>query len=307
MISLREIQYVAAVANEKSFSVAAKKLYVSQPALSQAIKRLEKKLDFKLFDRENGFVTPTTAGKAFLDGGASLMYMSRQFEDRMGSLTNLESTKLRIGISLFYGQYHLPNFLPRFTSQYPGVKVEMVEEQSAQLEELAFSDEVDFSMVPLPLNNKKLEYQVLHQEHILFAAPKSFPFLPNFSYPEAPELPSINLSLAREEPFIFLKNMRFTEMGLQICRNAGFNPNIRFETRSWSTVLAFIEHGLGVGLLSDALVYQSGGTHNINFYRILDQDARRPYAAVYKSYDKLSAIARSFIRIAKNVFNEYPY
>jgi len=56
MISLKEIQYVSAVANAKSFSVASKKLYISQPALSQAIKRLEKKLGLTLFDRENGLV-----------------------------------------------------------------------------------------------------------------------------------------------------------------------------------------------------------------------------------------------------------
>ena len=304
---MRDIQYASVVAEERSFSKAAKRLYVSQPALSQAINRLEGKLGLKLFDREGGQIALTPARRVFVDNGAGLLYMNGQLEERMHAITSMQNETLRIGISQFYGQYHLPNFLPQFCAQYPGVKIDLIEEQSAALEGLVLENQVDFAMVPLPLDNKRLNYQVLHQEQILFAAPKNLPFLPNMSYSKAPELPYIDLSLARDEPFIFLKNMRFTQMGLSMCEEAGFTPNIRFETRSWNTVLAFIEHGLGVGFLNDVLVYQNSQAHNINFYRILNRNACRPYTVVYKDYSQLSPFARNFINIAKNIFDEYQF
>ena len=303
-MQLRDIQYVVTVAHESSFSKAAQALFISQPALSQSIKRLENELNIRLFIRENNSIRLTAAGKIFVTDGIEILRMSNALRTKMSEIINLRDCNLKIGISTFYSNCYLPKILPAFQSQYPSIHLEIIEESSNVLEELASAGKVDFSMIPAPLDNKQLDSQVIYQEQILLALPPNHLLSRQITPALSSGLPFIALALVKDAPFIFLKkHQKFTRMGMQLCRQAGFTPNIVFETGNWNTIHSLVATGMGVGFIPEILSETSTNERRPVYYRIMADNTTRPYVIAYKKGAILPAAALNFIEVAKNTFS----
>lgn len=300
-MQFKDLLYTTTIAREESFSRAAQKLFVSQPALSQAVARLERELGQKLFIREGNRIRLTTIGKIFVTDGAEILRLSEQLEKKLTDMADQQKRELRLGISSFYSEHYLGKILPAFRALYPYIELRLLEDVSYNLEEHVLSGAVDFCMVPLPLAHE-LDYQVLHVEEIFFAVPPETDLTGRSFSQEDQQIPLVNLQAFASEPFISLKKQRFAEMGLDLCREAGFEPNILYETTNWNTVSALISNGMGVGFLPGIMTGHlppnvSGGPL---FCRITRRaKITRLYVAAYKKGSQLSATAQNFIRISQ--------
>lgn len=302
-MQLRDIQYVVTVAHESSFSKAAQALYISQPALSQSIKRLENELGVPLFIRENNSIRLTAAGKIFVADGTEILKMSNALRTKMSDIINLRDCHLKIGISTFYSNCYLPKIIPAFQRQYPSIHLEIIEEISMVLEKLAEEEKVDFCMIPGPLDSKQLDCHIIYQEQILIALPSDHPLNRQITPALSSGLPFIDLALLKDEPFVFLKkHQKFTRMGLSLCENAGFSPNIIFETGNWNTVHSLVSTGMGVGFIPEILTEMPTAGKRPVYYRIMANITTRPYLIAYKKGALLPAAAQNFIEAAKNSF-----
>ena len=96
------MEYVYAVYHEKSFSAAARKLFISQPALSAAVKKVEKELGMPLFDRSALPIQLTTAGKAYIKAVQQILTIQKNLKGYMGDLANLQSGNLSLGGTNFF-------------------------------------------------------------------------------------------------------------------------------------------------------------------------------------------------------------
>ncbi|MDD4510590.1 MAG: LysR family transcriptional regulator, partial [Oscillospiraceae bacterium] len=105
-MQLRDLEYVVAIAQTGSFSKAAAQMFVSQPALSQAVARLEEEFGLQIFHRTRGVITPTEAGRVLLEDGLSVLQMSIRIQKRMSDVQNLRTGQVSIGISHLYGKYY---------------------------------------------------------------------------------------------------------------------------------------------------------------------------------------------------------
>ncbi|GAA3407352.1 LysR family transcriptional regulator [Paenibacillus hodogayensis] len=299
-MQLRDIQYTVTVARELSFSKAAHKLFVSQPALSQCIRKLEAELGTPLFIRENSTVRLTSAGELFVKEGSEILRMSERLKQR---IADTGEEQLRIGISPFYSKLYLPRIIPAFNKLYPRVALDITEMHSAALEQLVREDKVDFSMIPLPLADSEIEYRPIYQEQILFAIPRDHELHRSLTPPLSGGMPFIDLRLARNEPFIFLKKeQKFTSMGFRLCSEAGFAPNIVFETMNWDTVDALVANGMGVGFVPEILTGSSAHAEKPTYCRMIGEHTTRSYGVAYKKGRELSASAHNFIDVAQSSF-----
>ena len=165
-MQIRDIEYVAAVAEYHSFSRAAEKLFISQPALSQQILHLEDELQVQLFKRENKQVTPTLACEAFLEDGRTILALSRRIKERMAEFADLNAGELKIAISSFYHRSYLPPFMKRFQKRYPNVKINVVDAFSNEQSKLLLQGEVDLGIASLPLMDSRVAYAKLFEEDI---------------------------------------------------------------------------------------------------------------------------------------------
>jgi LysR family hydrogen peroxide-inducible transcriptional activator len=302
-LQLRDIQYALTVAKELSFSKAAQQLSISQPALSQCIKKLEQELGTPLFFRENNTVKLTKAGEVFIKEGSEIMNKSERLTQEISAIANTREENLRIGISPFYSYHYLPRIIPAFSRQYPSVKLDIMEKHSATLEQLIINEEVDFCMIPLPFSYKEIEYQHIYQEQILFAIPKNNELNDYLTPAMSVGLPFIDLQLAKHQPFIFLKTeQKFTPMGHRLCNEAGFTPHIVFETMNWDTINSLVATGMGVGFVPEILIGSLTVDEQPTYCRILAENTTRSYVVAHKKGRSLSTTANNFIRVAKNSF-----
>lgn len=302
-MDLKDILYVSTIAKTNSFTKASEQLHISQPALSQIIKRLERDLHVSLFDRERNSIKLTKAGEIFVEDGAEILRLSNSLENKMVNFSRTEKDVLRLGISIFYSKYHLPHIIPAFKKTYTNIDIELIEDISFKLEQHVLDDAVDICMVPFPLEHKGLDYEILYHEQILFAMPKNYHLMYKTKPTNSKGLPFIDLRAAKNEPFVFLKKQRFTTMGLELCKTAGFTPDIVYETTNWDTVNSLIASGMGVGLVPEIFA------DNLlppdicpAYFRILGQNSTRPYVLAYKKKSLLSPKIKGFIEICKEVF-----
>ena len=306
-MNIRSFQYFVTISEKPSLSAAAEALYISQPALSQQIKKIEEEVGAELFDRKGHAMTLTPAGEAFLLCSRRILQFYDAMQREVKMLSVAEKDTVHMGISPFYSQHYLPKILPPFLQQHPQINVDIVEENSVNLENKLLKGELDFCALPLYPKNELLEYETIYHEKILLAVPKNHPI--NASYPadavKSRVYPSIDLALMKNEPFIGLKKIqKFSTIGLRLCEEAGFVPRTRCETMNWETVHMMIASGLGVGFVPEILVGNIMDPKICPCYYQLSSPVYRDYALVHRPGAILSDAANTLQESLRAFFRE---
>lgn len=295
-MTFKTIEFVIAVSEEGSFSRAAQRLFISQPALSQAISKAERALGAELFVRDTHTVRLTAAGELLVREGRELLRQRDDLALRVAGLSAARHDYIRLGISPFYSKYYLPAVLPYFSRHFPSVRLEITEAISVELEQQVIDGKLDFCFVPLVPENPRLSYEVIHMEEILLAVPRESPV--NAHATPSPGIPYIDLRHLANEPFIALKSIqKFNDMSARLCQEAGFRPRVVYETLNWDTVNMLAGSGIGVGFVPDLLVSRTPAENGPIYYHLVGQDALRPYAVACKKGSTLTPLARQLVEI----------
>jgi len=298
-MTFRTIEYVIAVHEAGSFSRAAQHLYISQPALSQAIAKAERELGVEFFARDTHALRLTAAGELLVREGRELLRQRDELKTRISGLSAARNETIRLGISPFYSKYYLPAVLPYFRRHFPSVRLEITEEISVVLEQQVIDGALDFCFVPLHPQNPRLSYEVVHVEEILLAVPRDNPICAH-AVP-SPGLPYIDLKHFENEPFVGLKSIqKFNDMAAALCAAAGFEPHVVYETLNWDTVSMLVASGMGSGFVPDVLLNHFTGERSPQYYHLLGLDALRPYAVACKRGTTLSPLARQLVEIFRS-------
>lgn len=158
------------VANTLSFSEASKQLFISQSAVSQSVKVLEKKLNQPLFIRSTKRVQLTPEGEILLKHIEPAMNLIKQGENQLLEANSLNGGQLRIGASDTICRYYLVNYLKEFHQQYPNVHIKVTNQTSIECAKLLSSGQVDFCITNYPnsgLSNTQ-NIRVIHEFHDVF-------------------------------------------------------------------------------------------------------------------------------------------
>ena len=200
MIQLFEMKYVVTLAALGNFTKAAEALYISQPSLSLAIKKLEEKLGLALFERKGKALKLTSEGEYFVREAINLLNMSKTFEKNLQNLTSGGKKPINFGISPFYGRYYLPKLISNFKLECPTVDVSIMEHSSSELETAVWEESIDFCFLPLPLKNKMLKYKPVFEENIFIAVPRDCTLIPKLPPVIGSEIPFVELDIFRNMP-----------------------------------------------------------------------------------------------------------
>ena len=130
---LRYMKYAYAVYEERSFTAAAKKLYISQPALSLTIRKLEEALGYPVFERSGKTVSLTPPGEKYIRAVEKILRIQADLEKELDDMRLLHTGQLRIGCSAVICAGMLPKVLKSFMEKYPGIQVELKVEKSLVL------------------------------------------------------------------------------------------------------------------------------------------------------------------------------
>src|ERR1700744_4853054 len=159
----------------RSFSRAAEKLMVTQPAISAQIRTLENEVGARLFDRDGGKVTFTAAGKVFEPFAEHCLQCHSHIMVAIGELHRSPRGEISVSANEGTSLYVLPTVFAQFRRQYSRVDLSIVRADRARTLEAVRNREVDFGVASLPVKEARLLVDVIHKDELALVVPKTHP------------------------------------------------------------------------------------------------------------------------------------
>lgn len=301
-MDLKEFEYVLTISEERSFSKAAKRLFISQPSLSQYINRLEGQLGVTLFDRNTIPLSLTYEGEIYINAVRKIIDIVDDMSKKFDDITELKKGKINIGLTPSKANNPLPAILPVFKKQYPGIEIIITEATSSELEDMLSRGTVDVCMMNLPIKNKNIEYEEITKENLFIAAPPDFvPKTMEFGFP----YPKIDISELKDEHIILLHpDQRLRQIADSIFDMADIKPKIMLETRSIETAQRLSASGMGFSLIPESFAKFSGLTNPPKYYSIKGQDLNWTLVIAYRENAYRTKAVQAFSRVVKDILAE---
>lgn len=303
-------EYVYEVYKERSFSRAAKNLYISQPSLSATIKRIENKIGFPVFDRSISPIGLTECGKEYISAIEAILNTEHNFESYVAELKNLQTGTLSIGGSNLFTSYVLPPLIAEFKKKYPLIQINLVEDSTEHLESRLLSGSLDFIIDNSTLSEALFDQFYYQTEHLLIAVPSEYPVNKELSDYQIPihdihsgayldsALPVAPLESFKDYPFILLKPNNDTQKrGLKLCKAHGFNPDVIFLLDQQSTAYNIACSGMGICFVSDTLIRKSYYQPNVFYYKLDEETSTRQIFFYSKKNKYLNYAMKAFLKL----------
>ncbi|MCI5769563.1 MAG: LysR family transcriptional regulator [Dorea longicatena] len=303
-------KYVYEVYKERSFTKAAQNLYISQTSLSARIKKIEEIIGEPLFDRSTTPLQLTEVGKVYIEAAEEITQIEQRVENYINDLAGLKTGNLAVGASTLFAAYVVPSLITQFNQKFPDVHIQLIEGNTAELEEMLGSNALDFVIDNYHYDSILYNKELYCEENILLAVPKHFAVneelgmyqlsyknIKNKNYLNQ-KYPAVPLGRFADLPFIMLTQGNDTRTrGDRLCRNVGFKPNIVLEFNQQSTAYMASSTQLGATFISDILVSQLPTFENLVYYKLDGEEAKRKVFFYYKTHKYKTRVMEEFIRM----------
>lgn len=245
ILEIEPLRSFVVLAEELHYRKAAEKLFLSQPALSKQIQRLEQQLGGPLFLRTRRKVLLTEAGETLRTIAKRLLEDADAAFEQTREVLEGRAGTLRIGFGIAAIAGGLPATLSLFQRKHPRVVLRMHDMSTpAQISSL-LNGSLDLGIVRLPVAHPEITSRFLFQEQLKLVIPQDVVFRSGEG-----------LASMRDEPFLFLErstSQTFHDHALAVCRKAGFAPKIVQEASELYTILNLVRAGLGAALVPSAI------------------------------------------------------
>ncbi len=309
-----EIRYVYEVYRERSFSKAARKLYISQPSLSAMVKRAEQRIGSPIFDRSTSPVGLTPAGREYIRAAEQMMEIEDGFKKYLSDAGQCLTGSLAIGGTTLFTSYILPPLISRFSARYPAVEIRVHEAHTVLLEKELNDGTLDLIAENYIFDSGVYGRESFRGEHLLLTVPAdcivnetaaAYRLLAGDIRNNrhlSQEVAPVPLELFREEPFLLLKEGNDTRIRAEkLCARANFKPTPRLMLDQQITAYNLACYGMGITFISDTLIKHVPPVANVWFYKLDDELSQREISFYYKRSRYLTNVVREFIKTVQEM------
>lgn len=296
-MDLRRLRYFVVVAEEQNFSRAAERLNMAQPPLSDQIKRLERAIGTKLFDRSRRGARLTEAGEVLLTEARRLLVQVDQTTRMVRRAGNGEVGRLTLGFVPSASNSVLPPILSCFRERYPDVQLYLQETSPDGLVDGLHEGRMDVGFLYLPFQDAALSVEPVSREPLVVALP------------EAHQLAAeeeVDLCDLADQPFVLPARWRMPGLLRQVvaaCREAGFEPEaVQKEVWLMQTVVGLVAGGIGVALVPASL--RNLARTGVVYRAIRGLSPTVEMGAVWRRDDR-NPVVRSFVSVVHEICCNY--
>ncbi|KXH80658.1 LysR family transcriptional regulator [Sporosarcina sp. HYO08] len=282
------------VAVSNSFSEAAKDLYMTQPAVSQAIRQLEKELDTRLFKRSPKGVTLTNEGQLLFEYANSALNLLAAGEEKLLEFKNLTAGELKIGVGDTISRHFLLPYLESFHNRYPNIKFTVANGTTAELLSIVKSGEIDIAVCNLPVDDPSLEVRPCFIIHDTFVYGDKFKRI--LSRP-------LGVKELVKFPLIFLeKSSNSRQYVEEFLQSKGIQLSPEFELGSHDLVLEFAKSNLGIASVTREFSQDYIAKGLVNEVQLIEEIPGRHIGICYLKTVPLSPASTKFVEMVEKKY-----
>lgn len=287
-----DLEKIIAIAEEGSMARASQKLFITQPALSKALTKVEEELGEILFTRRPSGLEVTYAGECFIKKAYQILKLYSDVDMEFCELNQMRKGILKIGSADRLGALVLPELLKKFHERYPNIKIELVEQNSMKLEESLLMGALDLAILCLPLKNHNVRYQVFYEDPICVAVPSWHPLNRKAYQKDGEFMPYLPMDALQNQTFLLTHPSKKTRMAAdRLLENLNGHYQVGLESVNIETIIRLVASGLGISLIPSIFsrTYRTGD--KVNYYRLEEKyDPFWQWAIVYN--DNISNLSR---------------
>jgi len=289
-MNLHQLKVFYEVAQAKSFSAAAARLSLTQPAVTWQVRSLEDSYDLQFLDRIGKKVLLTEEGKVLFDYADRILNLTRQAEDALTDLKGLSQGNLRIASTFTFGDFYLPPLLEVFHRKYPKITVQVSTGNSSQIIENTLLHKNDLAIAAFDPRDEKLAVREITTDLLVAVVSPDHPLAKKKSI----SLKDLNgqLLILRE------KGSSPRKIIDEILARERIAPQIIMESASTSAIKKMVESGIGMAILSQQVVKKELQAKSLKKIPFGDAEIVYRFYLIYHKDKYLSRALRAFIDVA---------
>jgi len=288
-MTLRHLKIFVSVCRENSITLAAKKLYISQPAVSNTIKELESYYGVKLFDRISKKLYLTESGKIVFNYA---LHINSLFEELEATIKNSDTTgNLKIGSSITIGTHLMPNYIKEFSLRFPDIQTVVTIDSSDIIEKLVLDNELDFALIEGVIHSNSIISKDFINDELIVICDLENPLLKK-------EIVSIE-DLSSQNFLMREKNSGTRELAESILLLHNISLNPIWESSSTEAIINGVSKGIGISILPLQLVQDFIDRAQIRKLEVDGLKFKRQYHIIYHKNKFLTPAALKFISLCR--------
>jgi LysR family transcriptional regulator, hydrogen peroxide-inducible genes activator len=292
--TLRQLQYVAAIHETRSFRQAASLCGVSQPSLSAQVAQLERMLGVTLFERTKRRVLPTPAGEELLGRTRDLLREADDLAEAAARLADPFAGSLRIGVIPTISPYLLPDIAPVLRARHPKLRIRWIEDKTPALAARLHAGDLDAALVALEAELGDVAHETIGHDPFVLAVPLGHPL-------GAGHRPATPRDLAGKEVLLLDDGHCFREQALAWCTRA-HAEELDFRATSLATLTQMVAGGAGVTLLPALAVPTETRRGELRIRPFANPAPGRTIALVWRRNTPLAAALQTVATTIRTVY-----
>jgi Transcriptional regulator len=294
-ITIRQMESLIHLIEEGSFSRAAGKMFLTQPALTKHIKNLEESVNARIVSRGNTGISPTPEGKILYDYARRILKLRDEAREKILRARENESGNIFISASTIPATYILPRLLNEFKKQFPDIRAYIQTSDSEEILQMILNNQAEIGFIGKKTYNKMLNVESLWKDRLVLAVPSGHTWQ---------KREYVTLDEVSKEPFIIRERGSATREILKeyLRKNTGLRLsefNVIGEMGSSEAVKEGIIAGLGVSILSIYAVGRELKRETLAEVTIADCDISRHFYLIYRKQFSLMHYHGLFLEFVK--------
>lgn len=299
MSTVTPIELIEAIVEQGNLTNAAQALFVSQPYLSKLLKKLEQDLGTPIFERLPRQMMLTFAGERYLDYLKKMAAYEKNMQAEIEMITQHTRGRIKLGINPALGSALLPKILPPFMRAYPGIEIELHEENAQTLEYLLENNLIDLGIGMGPSRNPLLSHQLLYEDQMHLLVPRGEPIY-NPEYTEITPFP-YELEVLNDLNLILLnKSYGIRRVVDDFFQRFGLTERIVLEVGTIYTAIGLSQKGVGSTFIPVTGMSWAKRTDS-NVYAFSSDTLTSQFVIMYLTDRTLSPTLKNFITMTQSI------
>ena len=303
-MNLKEQQYIVTIANCGSITQAAKRLGVTQPALSSYLSNVENTLGAPLFERTGRRLVPTYLGEVYLEKALKILALGEEFQQQVDQVVSGYQGRLRVGIPIRRSPHLVPSALKVFRSYYPNVELTFQEGNQRVLRQLLDQDQLDLLLCNLVEPQENLSYIHICNDPVILLVQREHPCARYAQYYEGFSRPWIDLKQFDSDVFILQhEGQSLRRYSDQILSEMDMHPARTLQIRNIETAAQMASLGLGVSFCLESYFRHMYFVSPPLAFSVGKEQVSAKFSAAYYAGKRLSDYAMHFVQCLKDLMD----